>query len=61
MSFSLVAVSRVDSLAVVRGFLMEVAFLVGEHGLQATQASGVVAGGLRGCSSQAPEQRLQAQ
>ena len=59
--FSRVAVSRVYSLIVVHKFLIEVAFLVVEHGFQGAPASAAVARGFGSCSSQASEHRLQPQ
>ena len=46
------------SLVVVRGLLIAVSSLVGEHRLQGTQVSVVAAHGLNSCDSQAPELRL---
>ena len=50
--------SRVYSLIVVHKFLIEVAFLVVEHGFQGAPASAAVARGFGSCSSQASEHRL---
>ena len=56
--FSLVVGSRGHSLVAVRGLLTVAASLVSEHGLSGARTSGTVAGGLSGCSSQAPEHRF---
>ena len=57
MDFSLVAASGGYPVVVMHG-LTAVASLVAEHRLQGMWASGAVAGGLRSCSSQAFEHRL---
>ena len=57
MGFSLFAESRIYSLVEVHGLLIDVDFLVAEHGLWGVQASAGVAPGLSGCSW-APQNRL---
>ena len=58
LSFCLVEVSRGHSLVAVHELLIEVAFLVAEHGLWGGQASVVVAHRLSSRSSQALERGL---
>ena len=54
MGFSLFAESRIYSLVEVHGLLIDVDFLVAEHGLSGLRASVVAAHGLKSCSSLAP-------
>ena len=58
VGFSLVVESRDYSLVAARELLVAVASLIGDHGLQGTQAAVVWAHGLSSCGSWALEHRL---